>query len=329
MHTNGTNLSSCTETNLIWSQLENGLFQTGVSIFILISGYFGIHRSVKRVLSLEIKTLFYAVLSGILSYALLDGSLMDLIKSFLPVSTSRYWFITVYMLLMIFAPYFNAIVERLERCTLEKLLLLMCAIFLLIPTFLYFHVMDDGGKGIANMLFLYLLGGYIHKYGKDHYEKRKCFTAFAVAYIISLAGNVASSYVTGGIGAHSPFSRDCSIFVVIEAVSIFLIFREIKFQCRMINNIAKHVVAVYMFESTLRSLIMAYCFDWSTLMTELYWPMVNIIIALLAVAICIIFDVVKEGLLSGVENFIINGLEKLLRKMNDRSRGLLKRATFL
>ena len=42
MHTNGTVMEHSVGWNQIWTQIENGIFNAGVSIFVLISGYFGI-----------------------------------------------------------------------------------------------------------------------------------------------------------------------------------------------------------------------------------------------------------------------------------------------
>lgn len=45
MHINGPLLDSAFGLNSIWVQLENSIFNCGVSVFVLISGYFGIRRS--------------------------------------------------------------------------------------------------------------------------------------------------------------------------------------------------------------------------------------------------------------------------------------------
>lgn len=47
MHTCGPIMEQATGVNVVWIQIENGLFQAGVSIFILISGYFGIRTTVE------------------------------------------------------------------------------------------------------------------------------------------------------------------------------------------------------------------------------------------------------------------------------------------
>lgn len=53
MHTNGAVMEHGSGTGFAWTQIENGIFNAGVSIFVLISGYFGIRRSTQKLIELE------------------------------------------------------------------------------------------------------------------------------------------------------------------------------------------------------------------------------------------------------------------------------------
>ena len=44
MHTKAPQNEHEADTGFDWTQIENGIFNAGVSIFVLISGYFGIRR---------------------------------------------------------------------------------------------------------------------------------------------------------------------------------------------------------------------------------------------------------------------------------------------
>ena len=50
MHTNGAVMEHGSGTGFAWTQIENGIFNAGVSIFVLISGYFGIRRSTQKLI---------------------------------------------------------------------------------------------------------------------------------------------------------------------------------------------------------------------------------------------------------------------------------------
>ena len=144
MHTNGTVMEHGSETGFVWTQIENGIFNAGVSIFVLISGYFGIRRSTQKLIELESTVIFYAVLSAIVGYCFGGGSLLNIIKALIPISTNCYWYISCYILLMLFSPYINKSIGLMSELQHRQLLMLMSAVFLIAPTVLYYSVL--GGQ---------------------------------------------------------------------------------------------------------------------------------------------------------------------------------------
>lgn len=66
MHINGPLLDSAFGLNSIWVQLENSIFNCGVSVFVLISGYFGIRRTSFKILLLELSALLYSLAGSLL-----------------------------------------------------------------------------------------------------------------------------------------------------------------------------------------------------------------------------------------------------------------------
>lgn len=71
MHTNDAVMKDCNGINQIWTQIENGVFNAGVSIFVLISGFYGINCTVKKIVSLETTVVFYSVISVVIGYVLM------------------------------------------------------------------------------------------------------------------------------------------------------------------------------------------------------------------------------------------------------------------
>lgn len=68
MHVNGPLLSTAFGMNSIWVQIENSIFNCGVSVFILISGYFGIKRTSRKILLLEFSALLYSIVGSLLAF---------------------------------------------------------------------------------------------------------------------------------------------------------------------------------------------------------------------------------------------------------------------
>ena len=154
MHTFAGIDTAASPGNMLANVFANSLFNTGVTCFILLSGYFGIRFDLKKLIGLDLMVIFFTVVGTV---ALGDFGVKDLIKSCIPVLSRRYWFITCYFVLCILAPFLNQMAERLEREHFRRLLLLLLLVFSLIPTVTTYDVMQDAGKGLAHFVMIYLL----------------------------------------------------------------------------------------------------------------------------------------------------------------------------
>lgn len=146
MHTNAAVMKDCYGINQIWTQMENGVFNAGVSVFVLISGFYGIRRNKNKIITLWTTVVLYSVISAMVGYILMGESVKSLITAVIPISTNRYWFISCYIILMLFAPYINRVIESISQPQFTRLLVLMSVAFLLSPTLLYYSVL--GGAKI-------------------------------------------------------------------------------------------------------------------------------------------------------------------------------------
>ncbi len=58
----------------------------------------------------------------------------------------------------------------------------MLVIFSGITTFFFFDITQDGGKGIVNMVLLYLIGRYIRLYGEEKEDRKSKTGQMVCAY---------------------------------------------------------------------------------------------------------------------------------------------------
>lgn len=82
MHVNGPLLSTAFGSNSIWIQIENSFFNCGVSVFVLISGYFGIKRTSRKILILELSALVYSLAGSFLTFIVCGGGIPSSLKRF-------------------------------------------------------------------------------------------------------------------------------------------------------------------------------------------------------------------------------------------------------
>jgi peptidoglycan/LPS O-acetylase OafA/YrhL len=236
--------------------LINSLANIGVTMFVLISGYFGIRFKMRRLIEIVGMVWFYAVLNFCVEcFCLHKGiTVRQLIPYFVPVLCKKYWFITCYVVLYCFSSYLNRACEALKKTDFQRLLLIFGAFFLVAPTVLVFYeITDDMGKGVINMTLMYLVGRYLRLYGFPTFiSRRPWLTAVLAMVVIFLANSVLS------MGAQTVvlrFARDNSIFIMIEAVCVFYLFSRWHFTSRTVNVLAGFVFGIYLCHNTLLEIL--------------------------------------------------------------------------
>jgi len=260
MHAFGPYLQQATGENLIYALIINGIFNMGVTLFMLISGYFGISRSKRKFLKLYGIVIFYSLFGFALVYIATGAfSLKALVYAIFPISTNKYWYITSYLLIFVISPYLNKILEDMSHKEYIYILTIMCCLFYVAPTFLYVEIMHDGGKGVVNLLIVYMIGKYIRLHGNAwNLGKRRLLCMIFPLLVLGMALNyVCIIYFHHGEWI-APFSRDCSLIILSASILVFILFKQINFYNSLVNKIAMSVFPIYVLEGDLRKIISAY-----------------------------------------------------------------------
>ena len=61
-------------------------------------------------------------------------SISDFGQGLLPISHSAYWFMTCYIILMLFSPYLNKLIKGLSKKSFSKIVLLSLFLWSIVPT---------------------------------------------------------------------------------------------------------------------------------------------------------------------------------------------------
>ena len=152
----------------------NTVGNTGVTLLILISGYFGIRFNTHKFFKMLVVVWFYSIVSYLIETIWLHTphTWTGLASSLLPILSKKYWFMTCYVVLYCFSPYLNRLVHNLSQKSYKQLLLLWGFFFVFAPTILFFEIQNDTGKGIINVTLAYLIGQYLKTYGLPENMKR-------------------------------------------------------------------------------------------------------------------------------------------------------------
>ena len=220
--------------------------KTGVIIFILISGYFSVHASMrpKKAAILIAQTVFYSLLTyGLACLAGADSFRpKHLFYALLPFFSDKgYWFITIYLLLYVLTPLLNAGLKRLT----QRQYLYMLALFLFLGSVLpytygyFFKTQSYSLTELPWFAVLYSIGAYLRLYPIRLLRRRAlpCLMLFGTAV---LAVGARILYVVFGIKFNEPksFFRMALLFLsnntvygplaILFSVFALIVFLQIK-----------------------------------------------------------------------------------------------------
>lgn len=285
----------------------------GVTLFILISGYFSIKLKPEKMLQLEIMLLFYCWTGLAFRFIWGEAQLFEgsqILSYIFPVIGRYSWYFTCYFALAFLSPFLNGMLEKIEKKTFENMLITMIVLFSGVTTFCFFDITQDGGKGIVNMILIYFIGRYIRMYKDDvAYKKTEIFGIYIIITVCCIMLNAGIYIVTGSV--KNRFARDNSLFTIAEAVCIFMIFKSVHFKNNFINKLATHVPAVFIMEWTLRGVITHYIFDYLAWRENNWHEIILLAIAVLLFVIGTCVDTIRIKIFGTLEEKLVCILMKM------------------
>ena len=244
---------------VFFNGLVNGICNIGVTCFILISGYYGVKFDIKKLVKMECMMITLSLLETCMLIIAfpeqMQGAAMleQLVKSVFPFITRKYWFYSCYVCLMLFSGYIQKFVEFLDREMFKRLLLLMIILFSVFPTLFYFELVPDNGKGIVQMVMVYMMGRFIRMYHDIKIPRGRTCILFILLWIINGISHEIPIQV-GGIYHH--LCKDNSITNLIMAVLLFYLFKGMNFRSGIINKVASYTFAVFALNNSLVLVVM-------------------------------------------------------------------------
>nr|WP_297707374.1 acyltransferase [uncultured Butyrivibrio sp.] len=301
----------------------NGICNTGVSLFILISGYFGVSFNVKKLTKLECKMITYSVIVLILSMVIYGSTMSTgdklelVVKSFLPFSSRNHWFYSCYVIIVLFSGFIEKFIGTLNKKSFLAFIAIMMLCFSVLPTFLYFEIVPDNGKGLIQMFMVYMVGRYIRLYGDDfgRQHRRLIIGCFVGAWVINF---ISFEFPIQAGGIYHTLCKDNSITNMILAVSLFYIFKDVKMQSRFINKMASYVFAIFAMNYFLINVLVDWIKAYLPQLTELGaigFVMIPVI-AVIIMIVCVLVGIIRDLLLSGLDELISVKIEALFKRMH-------------
>ena len=154
--------------NRIWIQFLLLGGKLGVSLFVLISGYFLVtanHLRIEKLLKLWLQVFTWSIICYGVYHVLMHRYtgqnqflISDFVKCFFPLIFQSWWFASTYIALILFSPFLNRLLISLSQKQYRSFLLLMTACWGIVPLLF--------GKSfeVSHLLwfcYLYSIAGYI------------------------------------------------------------------------------------------------------------------------------------------------------------------------
>ena len=284
----------------------------GVFLFVIITGFFYDKNksNIKKYIFFDIKIVVYSLLCILAGVIIKDKiSVEIIIKAFFPCCFSLYWFATCYLLLIIFAPYLNIIVERLDKAAYIRFLIIL---FFLISIIAYIPKTEVYFNNFFMFIFIYFIGAYIKKYDvsiSNNIAMKVMIALVILSVAVALLFMVASYKLTIlNKYLMFPFYLNSPLTVALGIIT-FLIFKNIKIDSNAINRISKNTFGIYLIHENpiVRNII------WNRFFNLSNYTGVNLII-LSVIKICvIIFICILLSFL--IDNFLLKKINIVVEKI--------------
>ena len=213
-----------------------------VDIFGIMSGYLNYKKKdikYNRIIELIFITFFYAGVISVILYVFNLCGFRELpkiekIHSLFPALIGRNWYITCYIFVFFMMPYSNHLIDTLSQKKLKKLLIVVFILLSIIPNIFFqkdFFIVCSGYSAIW-LLYCYLVGGYLGKYGlSEKIKKNRIWITLGciiVAYVLNLTIRIGSYKIYGTVLHSTWFIDYVSPFNLLASLLIVSLFSDIK-----------------------------------------------------------------------------------------------------
>lgn len=225
----------------------------GVDCFVLITGYFTVKSKFKFEKLLKLLFIIFTYSATIYIIALMTGyidfSIKQAIESFFPVIFNQYWFATSYVLLYVFSPYINSLINSLDRRSHLNLILLLVTIWSIIPTILTANL---DFSSIGWFITLYIIAAYIRLYPNYWFDNSRLNMALSLlTYTMILLSIIIFDILGVNVsffGNHATYFTGMNkLPLLFCAVTLFLWFKNLKVtNNRYVGIVASSMFGVYL-----------------------------------------------------------------------------------
>lgn len=217
-------------SNLLFSDFMLVFCSIAVNLYVMISGYFLVDLSFKlsRIVRTWTIACFYSCLITVLFMIMnfIPFNIISIGKSFFPISTDAYWFVTQYIGLLVLSPFLAVMVRQLSYR--QYLFLIICGAFIclsIIPDFPFgkrYNVAH--GNSMWSFAYLFLIAGFV----KHHLKLFSKARLLLIVVILSLLTLVCEVYLGYNKDMAYLYWLNYNGLPFVLSVTVFMLVRQIR-----------------------------------------------------------------------------------------------------
>ena len=233
--------------------LTHTLTITATSIFVLISGYFGIHVKVKGVLRLYLQCFIWGLVGYLLYCYLCDVPVgPSILGRFMPFTHNKMWFIESYLALYFMSPILNAAIANMDkRKHLSSILIF--GIVTLYMGYCRETGEDTWGTSATHFMWLYMIARYINKYVSPSAIREHRWTwlfLFLIMSLITFCLELLNTKIAGLPVCLRAYPY-CSPWTLLGAIGLLLFALSFSFDSKVVNCTASSVLSSYLLQDNI------------------------------------------------------------------------------
>lgn len=225
----------------------------GVNLFFLSSGYMRIHTTLSKIIYFVLDVYIYSAFITFFGIITDNLEFDENVLKLLIFPLNNYWFFLVYLLLMIFSPILNIILDNLSKSMFIVYTIICVIVFGIWNLYIDAHIELCGGQHIFFAILMYLLGGGIRKYNFFNRTTFYYLCRFCIASILNFSLYYLSFKIFGRRDLADKLFYNNNFLVVFGSLNFFLFTLHFSINKKLNNIISlfgKNTFGVYMLHSS-------------------------------------------------------------------------------
>lgn len=317
-----------------WCNLISMGGQTGVNIFVLISGYFLVGRKrrlfdLKKLLKFWGQVFFYSI--AIYIIAALMGVKGSFLQALFPITSGAWWFASTYFVLFLIHPFLNRLIACLDQKSYQNLLILLVTCWCVIPTF---TGSQYEGNDLTWFITLYAISGYARLYGfHPKFTSRHYFILCGIFSLWTYLSSAASTIWRANWSASFTtyyYGRE-KLQILLISSTLFMAFAALKMRYhKWINVIASATFGVYLIHDhdLVRPFLWLNVFKNAQYQNSLMLIPYSVMVVAVVFAVCALIDLLRRQTVEKVYMRAVNTYADSWARPFIRICGFFKRIVF-